>query len=40
MIRHFAREGDLPFSLFVFGTGAYDQQVLQLSQQHDNIHYF
>lgn len=40
MIRMFLYRGDLPFSLFVFGSGSYEKELLELSAKCKNIHFF
>lgn len=41
MITRFsASGGELPFQLFVFGTGTYAQEIMQLAHRHKTIHYF
>ncbi|MDD3262300.1 MAG: glycosyltransferase [Candidatus Absconditabacteria bacterium] len=40
MIRMFLYRGDLPFSLFVFGAGSYEEELKELAEKSKNIHFF
>lgn len=40
MIRMFLYRWDLPFSLFVFGAGSYEEELLELANKSKNIHFF
>ena len=36
----FLAKGELPFSLFVFGKGCYEEELLELAGKTKNIHFF
>ncbi len=40
VIRMFLAKGDLPFSLFVFGAGNYESELLELANKSKHIHFF
>lgn len=40
MIRMFLYRGELPFSLFVFGAGSYEEELKELAGKSKNIHFF
>lgn len=40
MIRMFLYRGELPFSLFVFGAGSYETELLELANKSKNIYFF
>lgn len=40
MIRMFLYRGELPFSLFIFGAGSYEEELLELANKSKNIHFF
>ncbi|AHB40838.1 group 1 glycosyl transferase [candidate division SR1 bacterium RAAC1_SR1_1] len=40
MLRMFLHNGELPFSLFIFGAGSYENELLELANESKNIHFF
>jgi glycosyltransferase involved in cell wall biosynthesis len=40
MLRKFLNKGELPFSLFVFGSGSYEKELLELAGKSKHIHFF
>jgi hypothetical protein len=40
MIRMFLYRGELPFSLFIFGAGSYEEELLELANTCKDIHFF
>jgi hypothetical protein len=41
MILKFGQDGEeLPFQLFVFGSGSYEREIMQLAHRYKTIHYF
>lgn len=39
-IRKFLKKWELPFSVFIFGSGSYENDVLELTQKSKNVHFF
>ena len=40
MVRHFGKEGKIPFELFVFGSGSLEEEILELTQLYPEVHFF
>jgi hypothetical protein len=39
MIEMFEKK-ELPFNLFIFGSGSREQKIEELAEKHTNIHFF
>ncbi|HCB51668.1 TPA: hypothetical protein DEP21_03790 [Patescibacteria group bacterium] len=40
MVRLFAKEGKIPFELFIFGSGSLESEILELTATYKEIHFF